>query len=96
MAGLEQAKEGDIVVFTRGTSTATGHVAFFLKVAGSQIEVLGGNQSDSVTIARYAKSRLLGIRRERALRRIPAPARAPPVASAAVVACRRTRRVAVT
>lgn len=63
VAGLEQAKEGDIVVFTRGTSTATGHVAFFLKVAGSQIEVLGGNQSDSVTIARYAKSRLLGIRR---------------------------------
>ena len=29
----------------------------------SQIEVLGGNQSDGVTIARYAKSRLLGIRR---------------------------------
>ena len=63
VAGPEQAKEGDIVVFTRGTSTATGHVAFFLKVAGAQIEVLGGNQSDSVTIARYAKSRLLGIRR---------------------------------
>ncbi|MCA3573355.1 MAG: TIGR02594 family protein [Aestuariivirga sp.] len=63
VAGLEQAKEGDIVIFTRGTSAATGHVAFFLKAAGTQIEVLGGNQSDGVTVARYAKSRLLGIRR---------------------------------
>jgi uncharacterized protein (TIGR02594 family) len=63
VAGLEQAKEGDIVIFTRGTSAATGHVAFFLKAVGSQIEVLGGNQSDGVTVARYAKSRLLGIRR---------------------------------
>jgi uncharacterized protein (TIGR02594 family) len=60
---LEQAREGDVVVFTRGSSTAQGHVAFFLKATGSQIEVLGGNQSDGVTIARYAKSRLLGIRR---------------------------------
>jgi hypothetical protein len=51
------------VVFTRGSSAAQGHVAFFLKVAGSQIEVLGGNQSDGVTVTRYPKSRLLGIRR---------------------------------
>ena len=63
IAGPEQAKEGDIVIFTRGSNTAQGHVAFFLKATGSQIEVLGGNQSDSVTIARYPKSRLLGIRR---------------------------------
>ena len=63
VAGPEQAKEGDVVVFTRGSGTAQGHVAFFLKVTGSQIEVLGGNQSDGVTIARYPRSRLLGIRR---------------------------------
>jgi uncharacterized protein (TIGR02594 family) len=63
VAGVEQAKEGDVVVFTRGSSAAQGHVAFFLKAVGSQIEVLGGNQSDGVTVARYAKSRLLGIRR---------------------------------
>ncbi|MFN4141194.1 TIGR02594 family protein [Aestuariivirga sp.] len=63
VAGPEQAKEGDVVVFTRGSSTAQGHVAFFLKATGSQIEVLGGNQSDGVTIARYPRSRLLGIRR---------------------------------
>ena len=63
VAGPQQAKEGDIVIFTRGSNTAQGHVAFFHKATGSQIEVLGGNQSDGVTIARYAKSRLLGIRR---------------------------------
>uniref|UniRef100_UPI003784D6F7 TIGR02594 family protein n=1 Tax=Aestuariivirga sp. TaxID=2650926 RepID=UPI003784D6F7 len=63
VAGPEQAKDGDIVIFTRGSNTAQGHVAFFHKATGSQIEVLGGNQSDGVTIARYAKSRLLGIRR---------------------------------
>ena len=63
VAGPEQAREGDIVIFTRGSNTAQGHVAFFLKATGSQVEVLGGNQSDGVTIARYAKSRLLGIRR---------------------------------
>jgi hypothetical protein len=63
VTGLEQAREGDVVIFTRGSSAAQGHVAFFHKATGSQIEVLGGNQSDGVTIARYAKSRLLGIRR---------------------------------
>lgn len=63
VAGPDQAKEGDVVVFTRGSNTAQGHVAFFLRATGSQIEVLGGNQSDAVSVARYAKSRLLGIRR---------------------------------
>ncbi len=61
--GVEQAREGDIVIFTRGAGTAQGHVAIFLKATGSQVEVLGGNQSDGVTIARYPRSRLLGIRR---------------------------------
>lgn len=63
VAGVEQAKEGDIVVFTRGASTAQGHVAFFLRAVGTQVEVLGGNQSDAVTVARYARSRIIGIRR---------------------------------
>lgn len=63
VAGPEQAKEGDVVVFTRGASMAQGHVAFFLRTVGQQVEVLGGNQSDSVTVARYPKSRIIGIRR---------------------------------
>lgn len=60
---VTQARPGDIVIFTRGASTALGHVAFFLKLAGTQVEVLGGNQSDGVSITRYPKSRVIGIRR---------------------------------
>ncbi len=63
VASVEHAQEGDVVVFTRGARSDLGHVAFFLRAAGTQIEVLGGNQSDGVTIARYPRSRLLGIRR---------------------------------
>lgn len=60
---LAEAQEGDIVVFSRGSKSWQGHVGFFVKTAGAMIEVLGGNQSDAVTIQRYAKSRLLGVRR---------------------------------
>ncbi len=60
---LNKPQVGCIVVVWRGKKTAsTGHVAFFLREVGGKIEVLGGNQSDSVSIARYAKSRLLGYR----------------------------------
>ena len=60
---LADAQPGDIVVFSRGSKSWQGHVAFFMKTTGAMIEVLGGNQSDAVTIQRYAKSRLLGVRR---------------------------------
>lgn len=60
---LADAQAGDIVVFSRGSKSWQGHVGFFVKTAGSMIEVLGGNQSDAVNIQRYAKSRLLGVRR---------------------------------
>ncbi len=60
---LTDAQAGDIVVFSRGSKSWQGHVGFFVKTTGAMIEVLGGNQSDAVTIQRYAKSRLLGVRR---------------------------------
>lgn len=60
---LADAQEGDIVVFSRGSKSWQGHVGFFVNTAGAMIEVLGGNQSDAVTIQRYAKSRLLEVRR---------------------------------
>ena len=60
---LADAQEGDIVIFPRGSKSWQRHVGFFVKTAGAMIEVLGGNQSDAVTIQRYAKSRLLGVRR---------------------------------
>jgi uncharacterized protein (TIGR02594 family) len=60
---LADAQTGDIVVFSRGSKAWQGHVGFFVKTTGAMIEVLGGNQSDAVNIQRYAKSRLLGVRR---------------------------------
>jgi uncharacterized protein (TIGR02594 family) len=50
---------GCIAVFTRGA--ASGHVAFFLGMdAHGNIIVLGGNQSNKVSIMTYPKSRLVG------------------------------------
>ena len=71
---LENARAGDIVVFSRGNPQGwQGHVGFFVRRNGTNIEVLGGNQSDQVIIARYPISRLLGVRRWPAMREYPQP-----------------------
>lgn len=59
---LKTPTPGCIAVFSRAGSPVLGHVAFFLRDLGSQIEVIGGNQSNSVSIARYSKSNLIGYR----------------------------------
>lgn len=53
---------GCIVVFKRGKNPTQGHVAFFVKDEGKYIKVLGGNQSNAVTISRYKKEDLLDYR----------------------------------
>jgi len=50
---------GAVLIFARGTG---GHVGFAIGQDDTNFFVLGGNQSDAVTIARIAKSRLLGAR----------------------------------
>jgi hypothetical protein len=50
-----------VVVFRRGNSSWQGHVAFYLGQEGSRIVVLGGNQTDAVTIASYSMA-VLGCR----------------------------------
>lgn len=68
---LDEAVAGDVVVLTRGSGDqpgpevieAPGHVGFYAGRFGEFIEVLGGNQSDTVKVSRYPKSRLLGVRR---------------------------------
>ncbi len=62
---LADARPGDIVVFWRGDPKGwTGHVAFFWALHDADtIEVLGGNQSNAVSIATYPIRRILGIRR---------------------------------
>ena len=62
---LDLAKEGDIVVFWRGSPDGwQGHVGFFVRRAGTHIEVLGGNQSNQVNVQRYPVSQLLGVRKD--------------------------------
>jgi len=69
---LEEARVGfDVVVLTRGAAPqpgadvvqAQGHVGFFAGVDGNDVLILGGNQSNQVSIARFSKIRVLGVRR---------------------------------
>lgn len=62
---LKNAQAGDIVVFKRGRLPWQGHVGFYLDHSRTKILVLGGNQSNAVTEAKYPKSDLLGVRRIR-------------------------------
>jgi uncharacterized protein (TIGR02594 family) len=58
-----EPRRGCIVVFSRGDpKAATGHVAFYDRDDGDHIFVLGGNQGDAVTSARFPKSRVLAFR----------------------------------
>ncbi len=50
---------GAVLIFERGSG---GHVGFALGQDETNFFLLGGNQSDAVTIARVAKYRLLGAR----------------------------------
>lgn len=58
---LERPREGCIVIFKRGEPWQ-GHVAFFEADHGSFVSVVGGNQADAVTRARFPKSKIIGYR----------------------------------
>ena len=64
---VNEPKQGDVVVFTRGNSGWQGHVGFYVStkiVNGKKhYSVLGGNQDDAVSIKQYPVSDLIGIRR---------------------------------
>ena len=54
---------GCIAVFSRGDPRGwQGHVGFYVGESGGKINVLGGNQSNQVSIAGQSKARLLGYR----------------------------------
>jgi len=59
---LAEPKRGCIVIFARGSKSWQGHVGFYLGQTEKYIILLGGNQSDSVSIKRYSKAKLLGYR----------------------------------
>lgn len=57
---VSDAKLGDVLVFARGATS--GHVGLYVGEDDTAFHVLGGNQSDAVTITRIDKARLLGVR----------------------------------
>jgi uncharacterized protein (TIGR02594 family) len=60
---LSVPQRGTIVVFWRTSpQSGSGHVAFFDHDDGDHIYVLGGNQCDSVNVARFPKARVIGYR----------------------------------
>lgn len=71
---LDAARAGfDVVVLKRGAGQqpgpdvlkAQGHVGFFAGLEGDDVLVLGGNQGDQVSIDRFPRTKVLGVRRLR-------------------------------
>lgn len=68
---VDEAKPGfDVCILTRGevqpgpeVLNANGHVGFFARVDSNFVWLLGGNQSDGVSVAAFNRERILGIRR---------------------------------
>ena len=56
----EAAALGDVLVFNRDGG---GHVGLYVGEDDACFHVMGGNQSDAVTITRIQKSRLIAVRR---------------------------------
>ena len=64
----EEAMPGwDIVVLSRGSNPQAGHVGLFAgwedSSAGRVVRLVGGNQSNGVTLAEFPVTRILGVRR---------------------------------
>lgn len=57
---LPEARRGDTVVISR---QGGNHVALLDRVEGGHVYLLGGNQSNAVTIAPFIKSLVKGVRR---------------------------------
>lgn len=61
----------DVVILSRGDGVqpgpevinAPGHVGLFAGYQGDMVKILGGNQSDMVSVESYPVSQILGIRR---------------------------------
>ena len=59
---IEAARTGAIAVLERGGEPWAGHVGFVVGEDQERIYLLGGNQSDAVTVEGFARSRLISFR----------------------------------
>lgn len=61
---VKQPKLGDVVVLWRGSpSGSLGHVGFFISKREGTVYLIGGNQSNKVSILSFPLTRVLGYRR---------------------------------
>lgn len=61
---LKDAVTGnDVVILSRGSQAWQGHVGLFAGQVGDVVYVLGGNQSNAITIASFPVADVLGVRR---------------------------------
>ena len=69
---LEDARVGfDVVILSRGdppqpgpdVEDAPGHVGFYAGHDDTYVQILGGNQGNTVSVKSFRKDRLLGVRR---------------------------------
>lgn len=61
-ASLIDPRVGAIAVLSRGTDPGQGHVGFWLGETDDDVILLGGNQTNAVSVQRFPKSRLLALR----------------------------------
>ena len=59
---LDVPRLGAIAVLSRNPDPNAGHVAFLIGQTADQLILLGGNQSNAVTVQAFPKSRLLSLR----------------------------------
>jgi uncharacterized protein (TIGR02594 family) len=59
---LLQPRYGAITVLSRGLNPAQGHVGFFVSEQEGLVFLLGGNQSNAVSINGFRPERIVGIR----------------------------------
>lgn len=63
----EAMPDADVVVLTRGTNPAQGHVGLYAGIDHLQnlVDVLGFNQGNGVSVAKFRQDDVLGVRRVR-------------------------------
>ena len=59
---ISEPQPGAIAIFSRGTDPTQGHVAFVVGSSNDTLFILGGNQSNAVSVIAMPRSRLLGLR----------------------------------
>lgn len=70
---LTEAQRGDIVVLSRGNNISEGHVGFYTGCKDNNVLLLGGNQSNRVSISTFPLSKIISIRRTDAINRVSTP-----------------------